>query len=76
MLHHHFLHLMCPFQDGFVSRRDIAQFVRANPATKPLPAIRRVLPPRRSADADILTRIFMLGPREQSVSEYSASAEL
>jgi len=34
MLHHHFPQLISPFHDGFVSGRDIAQFVRANPATK------------------------------------------
>ena len=34
MLHHHFPQFISPFHDGFVSGRDIAQFVRANPATK------------------------------------------
>jgi hypothetical protein len=34
MLHHHFPLLISPFHDGFVSGRDIAQFVRANPARK------------------------------------------
>jgi hypothetical protein len=34
MLHHHFPLLTSPFHDGFVSGRDIAQFVWANPARK------------------------------------------
>jgi len=51
MLHHHFPQLISPFHDGFVRQGTSRNLCGQIPRRKPLPAIRQLLPRRRSAGA-------------------------
>jgi hypothetical protein len=62
MLHHHFLQLISPFHDAFVSGRAIAQFVRANRATKAITSHRAAPPGPAIRGIDILTNILIHDP--------------
>jgi hypothetical protein len=59
MLHHHFPQLISPFHDGFVSGRDVAEFVRANPATKAIISHHTAPPAPTTRGRDILMSILI-----------------